>query len=263
MAEIYRFFDSADPIEPDRVYNAEEFSEYFHLLIKTGVVQNMLDELSVTNTGENMVSTVNTGFAFIKGRYYENTEPLNLTHDTESIGNDRIDRIVLRLDLNTENRYIRAFIKKGKAGTSPVPPTLQQDDFIYEISLAQVYITGGQSFIDQESITDERGSEFAPWASSNILPDTTDALRIHEENVFVHNVDSDNVKLSYTGDNLTMVQEYSEGNLVKQTDLSYTNGDLTQVRERYYDEDGNITNDVTSTLNYTNGNLTEVIRSVV
>lgn len=263
MAEHFRFFDSADPVNPDRTYNAQEFTDYFMSIIDTGVLQGADNELAISVDGSSMQSLLDTGVAFIEGRYYRNDSSLTLAHDTESLGNDRIDRIVIRLDLNTENRYVRAFVKKGTSSSSPVPPDLTRDAYVYEISVAQVYITGGQTYISEDDIIDERGTDVCPWATSKIIPDTTDALRIHEENVFVHNVDSDDVKLSYTGDNLTMVQEYSEGNLVKQTDLSYTNGDLTQVRERYYDEDGNITNDVTQTLNYTSGNLTEVIRSVV
>lgn len=175
MAEHYVFFDSADPNNPDRTYNADQFTGYFKTLVNTGIIKAVADGLSVSTTGNNMITTIATGIAFMEGKYYENDASLDLTHDTESLSGDRIDRIVIRLDSSTENRYVKAFIKKGVAGTTPVPPALQQESLIYEISLAQVRIIGGQTYINVDDITDERGTDvICPWAGSNILPSYDD-----------------------------------------------------------------------------------------
>jgi len=176
MAEHYRFFDSADPLNPDRTYNADEFTEYFAALVTTGVMQGSGNELEVTASGDNMVSTVGTGIAFIEGKFYANDSPLGLTHETEALGVNRIDRVVIRLDSNTEARHVKAFIKKGTPAINPSPPALQRDGLIYEISLAQVYITGGQTYIDAGDVTDEReNDDVCGWAGSNILPNFDDA----------------------------------------------------------------------------------------
>lgn len=175
MAERYRFFDSADPLNPDRTYNAQEFTDYFKALVTTGLMKGAGNELIVSTSGSNMVSTIDSGIAFIMGRYYENDSPLNLTHDTESLGKNRIDRIVVRLDLNTEARYVRAFIKKGVASSNPVAPALQRDGLVYEISLAQVKIIGGQTYINKADVIDEReDGSVCGWAGSNILPNFND-----------------------------------------------------------------------------------------
>lgn len=261
MAEKYLFFDSADPVNPDRTYNAEEFTDYFSAIITTGVMQGEAEELKVSASGNNMVSTVGTGIAFINGKYYQNDSPLGLTHDTESIGVNRIDRVVIRLDLNTENRYVRAFVKKGQPSTNPSPPSLQRDNIIYEISLARVFITGGQTYIEQNDIIDERGvPEVCPWATSKIIPDTTDALITHEENNIVHNVDSDDMDMTYTEGLLTQIREYKDSDLVKQTNFTYVNGDLSKMRERYYRE-GIAVDDFTTTFTYVDGILTNIARS--
>ena len=173
MAEKYRFFDAVQDEhgQYDREYNAQEFTDYFKALVTTGVMKGTENELAVVANGSNMITTVNTGIAFLLGRYYENDSPLPLTHDTETLGNSRIDRIVIRMDLSTEARYVRAFIKKGVPSTNPVPPTLTQTPNLYEISLAQVKIVGGQTFIATNAVTDERGKDVVcPWAGSNILP---------------------------------------------------------------------------------------------
>ncbi len=178
MAEKFRFFDPV--LLPDgtydREYNAQEFTDYFAALVTTGVMKGAGNELKVTTSGSSMVTTVDTGIAFILGRYYENDSILTLTHDTEVLGKNRIDRIVVRLDLNTDKRYVKAFIKKGVASSSPVPPSLQRDNLVYEISLAQVKIIGGQTYINPGDITDERGTEdICPWAGSKILPNFDNA----------------------------------------------------------------------------------------
>ena len=173
MAEKYRFFDAVQDEngQYDREYNAQEFTDYFKALVTTGVMKGAGNELAVAANGSNMITTVNTGIAFLLGRYYENDSPLNLTHDTETLGNSRIDRIVIRMDLSTEARYVKAFIKKGVPSTNPVAPVLTQTSSLYEISLAQVKVVGGQTFVAANAVTDERGIDvICPWAGSNILP---------------------------------------------------------------------------------------------
>lgn len=172
MAEKYRFFDAAEENGIyDREYNAQEFTDYFKTIITTGVMKGALNELKVSTPGTNMTTMIDTGIAFIEGRYYENDSTLTLVHETESTGADRIDRIVLRMDTKPESRHLKAFIKKGVPNTSPVAPELTKTANVYEISLAQVYIVGGGTFISSAHVTDERGKvDICPWASSNILP---------------------------------------------------------------------------------------------
>ena len=172
MAEHYRFFDAVETNgQYDREYNAQEFTDYFKALVTTGVMKGAGNQLEVTANGSNMVTSVNTGIAFILGRYYENDAPLTFTHDTETLGLNRIDRIVIRMDQNVDARHVKAFLKKGTASTNPAPPTLTQNNTVYEISLAQVRVTGGQTFIASNAVTDERGTDVVcPWAGSKILP---------------------------------------------------------------------------------------------
>ncbi len=173
MAENFSFFDPVEvaPGVWDREYFAQQFTDYFRRLVTTGVMKGESGELKVSTEGNSMITTLNTGVAYVVGRSYENTSPLSHTHDTEVLGKNRIDRIVVRLDLRTESRFVKSFIKKGVASTIPVPPDLQRDQFIYEISLAQVKIIGGQTYINANDVIDERGkTDICPWAGSKILP---------------------------------------------------------------------------------------------
>lgn len=184
MAEHFSFFDAVlqdDGVTYDREYNAQQFTKYFGALVTTGVMKGMSNMLAVSANGSNMVTKIDTGIAFVEAKYYENDSFKELTHDTETLGNSRIDRIVIRMDLSTEARYVKVFIKKGLPSTNPVAPTLTQTANLYEISLAQVKIVGGQTFIATNAVTDERGQKvICPWAGSNILPSFDDnALNEH------------------------------------------------------------------------------------
>ncbi|MEH6941535.1 pyocin knob domain-containing protein [Bacillus sp. JJ722] len=214
MAEISRFFDSVTEVIDgivyyDRDYNAQGFTDYFRTLVTTGVMKGAGKQLNVTANGSNMITNVDTGTAFIEGRHYENTEPLLLTHDTETIGLSRIDRIVIRMDLSPEARIVRAFIKKGVPSANPVPPALTQTFNLYEISVAQVKIVGGQTFIATDAITDERGTDIiCPWAGSKILPNfDNEALQELVEN----QVNDGKYSKKFSGDlnNLTTTGFYS------------------------------------------------------
>ena len=191
MAEHFSFFDAVlldDGVTYDREYNAQQFTKYFGALVTTGVMKGTGNMLAVSANGSNMVTKINTGIAFVEAKYYENDSFKELTHDTETLGNSRIDRIVVRMDLSTEARYVRAFIKKGVPSTNPVAPALTQTPNLYEISLAQVKVVGGQTFITTNAVTDERGVKvICPWAGSNILPSFDDnALKTHMDDFAKH-----------------------------------------------------------------------------
>lgn len=178
MAEIFSFFD---PVLlpnglPDRDYNAQEFTDYFGDLVTTGIMKGASAELKVMANGSNMITEIDTGIAFVEGKRYANTAKKSHTHDTETLGKDRIDRIVIRKDLNTDARHVKSFIKKGIASANPVPPALTRNEMVYEISLAQVKIIGGQTYISAANVVDERGKDdICPWAGSKILPNFDDS----------------------------------------------------------------------------------------
>lgn len=173
MTEHFGFFDAMQDSNGnyDREYNAQQWNEPFRALVTTGVMKGAYNQLEVSTNGANMVSTVKSGIAFIEGRFYFNDALVELTHDTEVIGLNRIDRIVVRMDTTTDARYVKTFIKKGVPSTNSVPPTLTQTPTVYEISLAQVRVVGGQTFVAANAVTDERGKDvICPWAGSKILP---------------------------------------------------------------------------------------------
>ncbi len=174
MAELFRFFDSIDG-EDERHYTADEFAEYFRQLISSGIF-NGGTNLQVTCSGTNMNLSILPGYAWLQGYLYKiDTEPLTLTLDAADPTLDRIDRVVIRLDKRLEHRYVKAFILKGTPAETPLAPVITRDENIYELSLAQVRVIGGKSFIEGGEITDERlNTQVCGLANSLVTADTTE-----------------------------------------------------------------------------------------
>lgn len=155
MAENYKFFDSIDGTD-ERYYTADEFAEYFRQFIRNGIF-NGGEILKVGTDKVNMKVYIKPGYAWLEGYLYKlDTENLYLEHDMADPALDRIDRVIIRLDKTLENRYIKAFILKGIPSSEPTPMELTRNDNIYEISLAQIRIVAGKSYIEDYQITDER-----------------------------------------------------------------------------------------------------------
>lgn len=140
--EYYGFFNG------DQEYGQEEFSRYFDNGFESGVsIEDNIMTLGVNKTSTGV--TVDKGYAIIKGFYLYNdtAKTVNITRD---LNYDRIDRVVIRLDLSTKKVSIE--LKQGTPGSAPMPPGLQRDNLIWELSLAEVKVPKAGEFI----VIDER-----------------------------------------------------------------------------------------------------------
>lgn len=153
MAVTYGFFDS---IQGDRVYDADDISNYFLKLISNGVFATPSNAMQVqANSG--MQVAVSAGWGFINCKWVNNSTAYLLTVDTADVSLNRIDRVVLRLDKNVGVRRIDIAVKTGTPAANPTAPTLtRQANGIWELSLAQIYVGADVSEITQADITDER-----------------------------------------------------------------------------------------------------------
>lgn len=171
MAQTYGFFNS---VNGDRLYNADDISNYFVKLISDGVFATPANAMQVQeNSG--MTIQVSAGWGFIKCRWLHNDSPLLLTLDAADMVLSRIDRIVMRLD--TANRLMTIAVKKGASGSNPTPPALTRvEGGIWELSIAKITVSAGVSSISQADITDERADTSVCGYVTGLIDqiDTTD-----------------------------------------------------------------------------------------
>ncbi|GEM_PF-6624788 len=160
--ERFLFFNAVEtaPGVYDREYVESDFADYFGSVLSSGLLHVDKNPNLVLSVEPGTMNTVVTpGTALIKGHLYENTTPRTLTHSIPEPTMDRIDRIVLRLDLRNQSRHIRLFVKEGESSSSPVAPTLQRDQFIYELSLGQIRVRKNTVQLLASDIVDERLDE--------------------------------------------------------------------------------------------------------
>lgn len=149
-----RFFGGPEGDIPE--YNQTQFAEVFKRMLSDGVFADVLNEFEVTETDPVSLGVeVNTGWAFIQGFWAYNDDALIKTLGAADPSLDRIDRIVLRLDTNT-NFQITVEVLEGTPAVSPSAPVLTQTDSIYEIELAQVEVGATVTSVSNTNITDGR-----------------------------------------------------------------------------------------------------------
>jgi len=154
MAQYSRFFGGEEGSEPE--YTQPQFAEVLERIFTNGVFNDVDNELEVVENDPAAMSViVKSGEGWINGYWYQNTEDLVKTLSAADPDDDRIDRIVLRLDTTTELE-ITAEVLEGTPAGEPTAPTLTQTDAIYEISLAQVLVGATVTSIADADITDER-----------------------------------------------------------------------------------------------------------
>ena len=140
-------------VNGDRAYLNKFFIDYFATFIGDGIFPVPSNNLQVmANSGLGI--TVKKGTAFINGRVHLADTDINLTLDAGDNLLSRIDKVVLRVD--TIARTITKEIEKGTPATNPVAPTLQRDDDIWELGLAQILVGKAVTSITQSNITDLR-----------------------------------------------------------------------------------------------------------
>lgn len=134
----------------EQEYGQDEFNRYFDNIYQSGISINDDGSLAfrIYSDEPNKIK-IEPGFSIIKGFYLFNDSLKTLSINKDS-NFDRIDRIVIRLNLSTKIVSIER--KEGIAASNPVPPNLQRDNLIWELSLAQVRINSNSNIY----ITDER-----------------------------------------------------------------------------------------------------------
>lgn len=146
----------------DRTYNANDYCDNLAVVISNGVLRSTDDDLKVTANG--LVPTISAGRGWIKGHYYLNDTALSLAAVTAPVGGSRYDRIMLRFDNTLQQRRIHIVYIEGTASNNPTPPTPTRTDTVFDLVLADLYITSNATGM---TVTDQRGNaELCGWVYS-------------------------------------------------------------------------------------------------
>lgn len=142
----YGFFNS---VNGDRLYDANDMSNYFDGLISNGIYKNINGAFQVV-PGENMTLQVLDGRAMINCKWVTSDTFENVTIAPADVNYDRYDAVVLRLD--EDKRQIVLTTVEGTPSSNPAYPSLADAD----LCLAYVKVLAGTTSIVMDNIIDKR-----------------------------------------------------------------------------------------------------------
>ena len=172
MAQKYGFFNS---VNNDRVYDASDVAGFLKKFFTNGVFNNSLG----VSANDNMTVSVATGNANINGYSYENTDTLTLDISEADSELNRIDSIIVRLDLT--NRQITTMVLEGLTATTPSQPTITRSNNIYDLRLANISVPAGATRITADMITDTRfGADCGNVTQAVLSLDTSEIFAQYE-----------------------------------------------------------------------------------
>ena len=177
MTEHSKFYSGQNTDTRSYALQAD-LSAFFRALFSSGVIwvpseyDTFDDPLKVVASAPTSRTVfVAAGAAWVYGYYVESYPSTSVTLDTNSSGNPRIDRIVIRNTISTKTVSIE--VLKGTPASSPVPVALTQNSSVYEISLAQILLASGYSTINTTDITGDRQyAVFGNILGSTLIFDT-------------------------------------------------------------------------------------------
>ena len=141
------FWNSQDG---DRVYDANDFSEWLKKFYTTGVFNG---DLAVTASG-GMTVSVSSGYVNIEGKVKFFSTPTTLTIATAGGKYERIDTVVA--ECNYSDREITVKVVTGAYSTSPKATAPVRTAAAYQLVLAEIDVPAGATEITQKNITDMR-----------------------------------------------------------------------------------------------------------
>ncbi len=134
--------ETAWPTVLSQLDSAAQARQMFSAFSADGIVRGVGNLLAVFADSSGMFVKLPTGSAVISGATYNNSAQLNVTISNGG-ASPRIDRIVVRYTFSTG--AVNVVAKQGTPNATPVPPTLQRDTSVWELSLAQVAVAAGLS----------------------------------------------------------------------------------------------------------------------
>lgn len=163
----------------DRAVDSTILRNMWKFFFTNGVFPNPGTNFSVI-ADNGMQIKVRPGHAMINGAIcYEDKDRVLTVQAAET--NDRIDIVVLRLNDDVSARKIDLYIVKGTAASAPSAPAPTRLGGIYELVLAQLYVSANSSTITQERITDTRlNTEMCGYVNAIDIVDTTDIFNQYQ-----------------------------------------------------------------------------------
>lgn len=141
----------------DRSYTAEDLQKVYATFFSNGVFLDTEDAFAVLadESDYGMYVTVQSGKCCIEGTIGWETNMRTMALQAPS-DQDRIDTVILRRNANKEERKIDIYVKQGTPAEIPQAPSLTRNESVYELGLADVFVSKNDEAVSQQRISDTR-----------------------------------------------------------------------------------------------------------
>ncbi len=140
----------------DRAVDSAFLRDFYRAYWSDGVFYDPTTSFQVTAAGAGMALQVAPGKAQIQGAFAIETAVQSLSVAEADTTNNRIDTVVLRLDLSLDKRNIALAVLEGTPAAEPTAPTLTRNSTVWELGLANITVRKNVSALTQLDITDTR-----------------------------------------------------------------------------------------------------------
>lgn len=154
-----------------RAYSSDVVAKVLARYFSNGVFNDADSSLQVIEaTG--MTVDVDPGFANVNGRQFYEESTRTLTVQAAHASLDRIDSVVIRLNLGLDALTVDLYIVQGTPAATPTAPDLTRNASIYELGIANLFIAKNSTTIPQYRITDTRLDSDRCGVVASIIGDT-------------------------------------------------------------------------------------------
>lgn len=169
-----------DAVNNDRTYSADDMNRPYKRLVANGVFATPQGtpstDLQVVSATAAMDISVSAGDGIFADKWFENPSAVTITVPNNTGIVPRVDSVIIQIDLRQSGRVGNIVYRTGTPASSPSAPAINQVAQVTEYRLANIYVAAGANAINNDAITDLRGSSLCPWVTALIQQVDTSAL---------------------------------------------------------------------------------------
>ena len=171
------FFDA---VNNDRLYSADQMNRPYKRIITNGVFATPQGtpstDLQVSSASNGMNIVVAAGEGLFGDKWFENPSQIVITVPNNTGVVPRVDSVIVQVDKRTSGRTGNIVYRTGTPASSPAVPPINTITNVIEYRVANIYVAAGANAINNDAITDLRGSSLCPWVTSLIQQVDTSTL---------------------------------------------------------------------------------------
>ena len=167
-------------VNNDRTYSADDMNRPYKRLVSNGVFATPAGtpstDLQVVSAGTGMQIIVQVGEGIFADKWFENPAAINITVPNNTNTVPRVDSVIVQVDQRTSGRVGNIVYRTGTPSSSPAAPAINTVTNVTEYRLANIHVASGANAINNDAITDMRGSASCPWITALIEQVDTSTL---------------------------------------------------------------------------------------